>query len=117
MRQNDNFAKFAIKNEQNLLLCLRVLTGKLRCESFQPLFLPLQPSLASPSPFQIVTYLDVQATQRFGFELDQIAVLERIQTAMIGSTGEHITRLERVNRADPLDTARNFMRHIAGIVI
>src|SRR5689334_25155001 len=36
---------------------------------------------------------------------------------MIGSTGEHITRLERVNRADPLDTARNFMRHIAGIVI
>ena len=69
----------------SLLLCLRVLARELRRESFQPLFLPLQPRLARPSALQIVADLYVQPAQRLGFELDQVAVLERVQAAVIGA--------------------------------
>ncbi len=59
----------------------------------------------------------MKPAERRRFELDQIAVLKWIQSAVIGTARQDVARLERVNRADPFDAPWNPVRHIAGIVI
>ena len=36
---------------------------------------------------------------------------------MIGTAREHVARLERMDRADPFDAARDIVRHVAGVVV
>src|SRR5919108_3151904 len=92
---------------------LGILARELWGLSFKSLLLPLQPRLSCPRAFEIVADLHTQTAQWLGFELDQVAVLERIQSTMIGSQREHITWFQRMDRADPLDTARDFVCHVA----
>ena len=50
----------------------------------------LQPRLPAPGAFQIVTHVDTQAAEPGGLQLDQIAVLEGAQTAVVGACGDDI---------------------------
>ena len=84
---------------------------------FQPLLMPLQPRLPRPGTLEIVTDLKVQPAQRLGFDLDEVTVLERVEAAVIGSQRQDITRLKRMDRANPFDAAGNLMRHVAGVVV
>ena len=36
---------------------------------------------------------------------------------MIGAARQHVARLERMDRAHPFDAARDFVRHVAGVVV
>src|ERR671925_464865 len=64
---------------------LGVFAGKLRCLPFQPLFLALQPRLPCPRALEIVADLHAQAAERLGFQLNEIAILEGVQAAVVGS--------------------------------
>jgi glucoamylase len=79
------------------------------------LLLALETRLARPCAFQIVAHRDRQPAQAFGLDLDLVAILEGIEAAMIGTGGENIARLQRVDRADELDAARNLMPHVVGV--
>src|SRR5581483_1530321 len=98
-------------------LLLRVFPRKLRRKTIPSLFLALQARFARPGAFEVVANFYAQAAERLGFELDRVAVLKRIQAAVVGAAGEHVAGLERMDRAHPLDAARNFVRHVAGIVV
>ena len=97
--------------------CLGVFAGELRGRHFQPFFLPLQPRLPCPRALEIVADLHMEPAQRLGFKLDQVPILEWVQAAMIGSQRQHVAGLQRVDRADPFDAARDFVRHVAGVVV
>ena len=57
-----------------------VLAGELRGLPFQSLLLPLQPRLSGPGALEIVADFHMQPAQRLGLELDEVAILERIET-------------------------------------
>src|SRR6266850_2103851 len=99
-----------------LCVSLGVLAGQLWRETFKPLLLSLQPCLSCPGALEIVADLHVQPAERLSFELDQVAVLKWIQTAVIRAAGEDVARFERMDRAHPFDAARNLVRHVAGVV-
>ena len=64
---------------------------------------------------QIVTDAKRKPAETLGFQLHGVAILERIETAMIGAGGQDVTRIERVDRRRPLDTAGDLVGHIIGI--
>mgnify|MGYP003694056147 CR=1 FL=1 len=47
-----------------------------------------------------------------GLELDHVAVLKGAQAAVVGAGRENVAGLERMDRADPLDAARDLVRHV-----
>ena len=77
----------------------------------------LKTRVARPGALQIVFHIDMQHAQTFALELNLIAVHEWVQTAVIGAGGQHIARLQSMDRAHPLDATRNLVRHVVGVEI
>ena len=61
--------------------------------------------------------MKLQLAQACAFELDRVAVHERVQAAMVGAGGEDVARLQRVDGGDPLDAARDLVRHVVGVEV
>src|ERR671919_588950 len=91
-------------------ICSGVLAGKLRSVSFQPVLLSLEPRLSRPRALEIVADLDMQPAERLGFELDDTAVLERIQAVVFGPMAQHVPRLVGVDQAAPFKAAKGPLR-------
>src|SRR5438445_4081154 len=84
---------------------------------FEPLLLPLEPSLAGPRALQVVADVQAQPAQSLRLQFDQIPVLERAQPAVVGARGKDNPGLQSVNGADPLDAPRNLVRHVARVEV
>src|ERR1043166_10325209 len=84
------------ENSTALFAGLGILSRKLRCGSFQRLFLSLQPRLPCPGTFEIIADLNAEPAQRLGLKLHEIPVLKWIQAAMIGSQRGDVAGLQRV---------------------
>src|SRR3989475_10413864 len=95
----------------------RVFPRQLRRHSFEPLLLPLEPSLAGPRVLQVVADVQAQPAQPLRLQLDQIPVVEGAEATVVGARGYDIASLERVNEADPLDAPRNLVRHVARVEV
>src|SRR5207244_10008399 len=90
-----------------------VLPRQLRRGALQLLLLPIQPCLSAPGALEVVADVEVQPAQALGLDLDPIAVLEAAQPAVIRAGRDQVAGLERVDRGDPLDAARNLVGHVA----
>src|SRR6516164_3666301 len=90
------------------LLCVRAFCSAL---------LVLQASDACPGTLQIITHCDVQRAAALTGELDVVAVHERIEPSMVGAGCENVAGVQRVNRGDPFNAARNLMRHVVSVEI
>src|SRR5262245_16904423 len=96
----------------------RVLAGELRgVIALAALGVMLEPGNARPGALELVAHADPQPTQPLDLELDAVAVLERVQAAMIGAGRQHITGLQGVDRADELDAARDLVGHVVGVEV
>src|SRR5437870_5756364 len=95
----------------------RVLSGQLRCRALELLLLPVQTSLPAPGALEVVPYVEAQPAELLGLDLDPITVLEAAQAAMVGAGRDDVTGLERVDRGDPLDAARDLVGHVARVVV
>ena len=62
------------------------------------LLLALEARLARPGALEVVAHVEAQPAQALGLELDLVAVLERVQAAMVGAGGEDVAGLQRVDR-------------------
>src|SRR5215467_4166999 len=100
-----------------LLLGGCVLSGQLRRRPFQLLFLPIEPRLTAPGALEVVADVEAQPAELLGLDLDAIAVLEPAEPAMIRAGGKNVAGIERMDRGDPLDAARNLVGHVAGVVV
>src|SRR3989454_10971538 len=78
----------------------RVFPRQLRRRPFEPLLLPLEPSLAGPRALQVVADVQTQPAQPLRLQLDQIPVLEGAEATVVGARGYDIAWLERVNRSE-----------------
>src|SRR5262245_56472885 len=85
--------------------------------AFCSALLVLQASDACPGALQIIAYCDVQRAAALTGELDVVAVHERIEPSMIGAGCENVAGVQRVNRGDPFNAARNLMRHVISVEI
>src|SRR5262249_36320010 len=94
-----------------------VLPGQLRCRAFLLLLLPVQPRLAAPGALEVVADVEGQAAHPLGLDLDPVAVLEATEPPVIGAGRDDVARVERVDRGDPLDAARNLVGHVARVVV
>src|SRR3989454_5666092 len=92
-----------------------VLPRQLRRRPFEPLLLPLEPSLAGPRALQVVADVQAQPAQPLRLQLDQIPVLEGAEATVVGARGEDVARLQGMDGADPLDAPRNLVRHVARV--
>src|SRR5262249_50154651 len=72
---------------------------------------------AGPGALELVLAVELQAGEAFGLELDHVAVHERAQAAMVGAGREDVAGFHRVDRAHPLDTARDLVRHVVGVEV
>ena len=96
----------------------RVAAGRLRrVSALAALGLPFQPRVARPGALEVVAHVDAQAAEPVDLELDFVAVLEGMQAAMVGAGREHVARLQSMDGADELDAARDFVRHVVGVVV
>src|SRR5262245_54860440 len=95
----------------------RILAGELRRAARQSLLLVLEARVAPPGALELVAHFHAQPAHALDLELDPVAVLERGQAAVVGTGREHVAGLERVDRADPLDAARDVVRHVAGVEV
>src|SRR5439155_2349108 len=91
----------------------RVLPGELRGRALLLLLLPVEPRLPPPGALEVVAHAHAEPTHPLDLELDEVAVLERREPAVVGAAGEHVARLERVDGGDPLDAARDLVGHVA----
>ena len=83
----------------------------------QPLFCVFVPRGTRPSTLQIITDIELEPAHAFAFKLDYIAVHEAAETTMVCASRQNITRNKRVDRCDPLDTARDVMSHIISVEV
>src|SRR5688572_33343850 len=91
-----------------LRLRLRVLAGELRRRAFLVLLLAVEARLAAPRAFELVLHVELEPPQSFRFDFDHVAVLERGEAPVIGAGREDVAGLYRMDRAHPLDAARDF---------
>src|SRR5215467_6159999 len=91
--------------------------GLLCVRAFCSALLVLQASDACPSALQIIAHCDVQRAAALTGELDVVAVHERIEPSMVGAGCENVAGVQRVNRGDPFNAARNLMRHVVRVEI
>src|SRR5258708_5380505 len=91
-----------------------VFAAELRGGALQALLLALYPRFARPAAFEIVADVEAQAAQAFSFELDRVAVLKRIESAVVGARGQDVTGIQRMDRRDPFDAPRNLVGHVVG---
>jgi hypothetical protein len=61
--------------------------------------------------------VEAQAAEALGLQLDQVAVLEAAEPAVIGAGGEHVARAEGVDAGHPLDAARDLVGHVVGVEV
>src|SRR6516162_4257557 len=102
----------------------RVFAGQLRCDVgigarrlLRYLLVYLQPGLASPGALQLVPDVEGEPPETVDLELDLVAVLKGIEAAVIGPGGDDVARLQGVDRGEPLDAARDLVRHVAGVEV
>jgi len=93
----------------------RIAAGLLCVRAFCSALLVLQASDACPGAFQIIAHCDVQRAAALTGELDVVAVHERIEPSMVRAGRENIAGVQRVNRGDPFNAARNLMRHVISL--
>src|SRR5579859_2916642 len=86
-----------------------VLAAELRGGAVEALLLALEARLARPGAVQVVTDSKGESTQSLGFQFDRVAILERIETPMVGASGQNVSGVERVDRRRPFDAARNLV--------
>src|SRR5688572_21671692 len=99
-----------------LRLRLRVLARQLRRRAFEVLLLAVEPRLAAPRALQLVLDVELEPAETFRLDLDHVAVLEPGETAVVRAGREDVPGFDRMDRAHPLDAARNLMRHVARVV-
>src|SRR5262249_59708886 len=85
--------------------------------AFCSALLALQASDACPGALHIIAHCDVQRAAALTGELDIVAVHERIKPSMVGTGCENVAGVQRVNRGDPFNAARNLMRHVVSVEI
>src|SRR6266700_1994747 len=73
-----------------------VFARQLRSGAFLTFLLPLQPRFARPGAIEGIFDAEPQSAQPFSFQLDRIAVHERVQAAVVGARSQNIARLEGV---------------------
>src|SRR5215470_10845801 len=95
----------------------RVLARDLGRGSFLSLLLTVESRLPRPRALEVIPHVEAQAAQAVGLDLDPVAVLEAAQPTVVGAGREDVARLEGVDRRDPLDAARDLVRHIAGVEV
>src|SRR5438105_6878070 len=105
------------RDSDALLRRRRVLSGQLRCRALELLLLPVQTSLPAPGALEVVPYVEAQPAELLGLDLDPITVLEAAQAAMVGAGRNDVAGLERVDRGDPLDAARDLVGHVTRVVV
>src|SRR5438128_4627984 len=93
--------------------CGRVLPCQLRRRSLESFLLPLEPSFPGPRTLQVVSHVQAQPAQPLRLQLDQVALLEGAEPAVVRSGGKDIAGLQGVDRADPFDAPRNPVGHVA----
>jgi len=59
--------------------------------------------------------VDVERADLLDGELDLVAVHEGVEPAMIGPGGQYVAGLQRMDRAQPFDAARNLVGHVGGV--
>src|SRR3990172_3860290 len=79
--------------------------------------LSLQASLARPGALQVITHPIDQLAEAIDLHLDEVAVLERPQPAVVRAAGDHIARLKRGDGGDPLEHSWDLVGHVAGVVV
>src|SRR5215471_11316420 len=86
----------------------RILARELWCgQLLGSLVVHVEPRLPSPCALEPVAHVDAEPAEAFGLELDDVAVLEGAQAAVVGSGRHHVAGLEGVNGAHPFDAARD----------
>src|SRR5262249_14668774 len=85
--------------------------------SFLSLLLTIESCLPRPRALEVIPHVEAQTTQAVALELDPIAVLEAAQATVIGAGRQDVAGLERVDRRDPLDAARDLVRHVTGVEV
>src|SRR6185295_11960285 len=94
-----------------------MLTGQLGRRPLLTLLLTIQTRLTTPGALEVVTHVEAQPAEPLDFELDHVAVLESAQAAVVGAGGENVAGLQRVDRRDPLDAARDLVGHVTGVEV
>src|SRR5262249_13800002 len=93
----------------------RVFPGQLRRRHLlRALVLHVEARLATPGALEVVAHVEAQLAEPFGLELDHVTVLEGVEAAVVGAGRQYVAGLEGVDRADPLDAARDLVRHVVG---
>src|SRR6266481_5221969 len=88
----------------------RVLAGLLRRDVrigagrlLRRLLVHLQPRPPLPGALQLVLNVEGKLPDAVDFELDLVAVHERVEAAVVGAGGNDVARLQGVDRGEPLD--------------
>src|SRR5256885_13106613 len=87
----------------------RVLARQLRRRAFLLLLLAIQARLPAPGALEVVADVEAEPAQPFGLDLDPVAVLESAEAAMVRAGRDDVAGVERVDRRDPLDAARDLV--------
>ena len=77
----------------------------------------VEPRFPAPGALELVAHVEAQLAEPFDFQLDHVAVHERVQAAVIGAGRQNVAGLQRMDRADPLDAARDLVRHVVGVEV
>src|SRR5262249_6638882 len=94
-----------------------VFAAQLRRDRIEAFFLTLETRFAAPGPLQAIADGEGEPAETIDLKLDAIAILEGMQPAVVGSAGEDVAGLERVQGACPLDAARNLVSHVRRIEV
>src|SRR5882672_3852329 len=104
--------------------CGRVFAGLLRCDVgigagrlLRRLLVHLQSRPPIPGALQLVLDVEGELPDAVDFELDLVAVHERVEAAMVGAGGDDVAGLQRVDRRQPLDAARDLVPHVVGVEV
>src|SRR5262249_44236161 len=100
-----------------LLLRGGVLAAELGRRALEALVLAVELSLPRPGALEVVPHVEAQPPQPLRLQLDEVAVLEAAEPAVVGPRGEHVAGLQRVDGGDPLDAARDLVRHVARVEV
>src|ERR1700722_18462546 len=96
---------------------LRVFPRNLRGWSFLALLLAIKPGLTQPGALQFVLDIETEPPQTLGFQFDNIPIHEAGQATVIGPGRQNVTRLQRMDRTRPLDTASDVVGHVVSIEV
>src|SRR5688572_28732962 len=114
VRRNDGSSVQTVRNDAySVLSVLRVFARQLRRLPFLLLVLPVEARFAAPRALELVLHVELEPSQLFRFDFDDVTVHECAKSAMVGSRPEDVPGFDRMDRAHPFDAARNLVRHVA----